>query len=541
MIPSVTRRLGPLLLAAVCAIVAGGGIVSSASAGAEGGETTIPVDPFVWHLDRDYPGAQEFDSDLPISRVLLKTHDTTDWMSTYDEHPLAVSGPEALALLIDLYEAQDIEVAAWFVPKGRDVETQLEMANEVLDAGVTALYADVEAFAGFCTPDCGFLAEAFWSELRAQRPEATLGVIYDPRDPWVDFSFAADWLANADVAVPMCYWESYSGQGAWGDPTGCVYQAYYRLQEMMDGQAIDYEPALQGNSTPERFVEAMEAAIDLGSERATVWRRGVVSQETWDAIESHSGILDPPCWLDVQNGCLLTEIEIAEAYVVEGGAAFAIPDEDVLEEMGYAPDDVDLAPDGFIASLPTIPEDDTLLAEHATTGIYVVYGGARVRVFDNPPVTTALLLDRRQLRIVPPGALEEIPTVPKDYSRFREESSDDEYVIIAGGKVVLSEEQVAALNSIGQAERLYVVPDGALDDLPVNQIVHGDVSCSGTLDVVDGLMLLKTVAGLPNPGVCSVTDNDCSGSATALDVLRVLRHVAGLPVAAIAGCPALGS
>jgi len=52
-------------------------------------------------LNRDYPGAEGNDLALPIRTVYIKTHDGTDWMSTYDPNPSAVSGPDALRNLID--------------------------------------------------------------------------------------------------------------------------------------------------------------------------------------------------------------------------------------------------------------------------------------------------------------------------------------------------------------------------------------------------------------------------------------------------------
>ena len=79
--------------------------------------------------------------------------------------------------------------------------------QQVLDSGVTALYADIEPFDGFCNLDCAYLAENFWWPLSASRPNANLGVIYDPR-PWFWEHRRLDrWLATANVALPMCYWE----------------------------------------------------------------------------------------------------------------------------------------------------------------------------------------------------------------------------------------------------------------------------------------------------------------------------------------------
>jgi hypothetical protein len=108
----------------------------------------LKVDPFIWQLDRDYPDGTPNDNTLPISTVYIKTHDGTDWMATYDTNPAAVTGPDAIRNLINVYGQQGIQVAAWFVPTGSDYNTQVQMAEQVIDSGVTALYADVEPFHG---------------------------------------------------------------------------------------------------------------------------------------------------------------------------------------------------------------------------------------------------------------------------------------------------------------------------------------------------------------------------------------------------------
>jgi len=148
----------------------------------------IEIETVVWQFAQDYPGVEGDDTLLPVGTVHIKTHDGTDWMSTYDGNSKAVTGPASLRRLIADYNAKGIEVVAWFVPKGVDVERQVAMAEAVLDTGVKALYADVEPFDGFCYWDCNYLAEQFWWRLRAERPEANLGVIYDPRSwTWQDW------------------------------------------------------------------------------------------------------------------------------------------------------------------------------------------------------------------------------------------------------------------------------------------------------------------------------------------------------------------
>ena len=101
----------------------------------------IEIETVVWQFGQDYPGVEGDDTLLPVGTVHVKTHDGTDWMSTYDGNSKAVTGPASLRRLIADYNAKGIEVVAWFVPKGVDVEDQVRMAEDVLDTGVKALYA----------------------------------------------------------------------------------------------------------------------------------------------------------------------------------------------------------------------------------------------------------------------------------------------------------------------------------------------------------------------------------------------------------------
>ena len=64
------------------------------------------IEPMIWQLDLDYPESTPSDASLPIHTVYIKTHDGTDWMSTYDDHPLAVAGPATIQSLINIYGNQ---------------------------------------------------------------------------------------------------------------------------------------------------------------------------------------------------------------------------------------------------------------------------------------------------------------------------------------------------------------------------------------------------------------------------------------------------
>ena len=113
----------------------------------------MKVAPVIWQLNADYPGSNPDDSQLPIDRVIVKTHDAVYWMSTFDSHPLAVSGPDAIRKLINVYGGQGITFDAWCVPKSQDVAGQPALANAVLGIkGVEALWFDLEPYQGFCAP-----------------------------------------------------------------------------------------------------------------------------------------------------------------------------------------------------------------------------------------------------------------------------------------------------------------------------------------------------------------------------------------------------
>jgi hypothetical protein len=508
-------------------------------AGSAGG---LQVEAFVWQLNKDYPGANPNDSNLPIRTVYLKTHDGTEWMAEYDDHPRAVSGAQSLRQLIETYASQDIRVAAWFVPKGRDVEKQLQMAKQVIDAGVEGLYADVEPFQGFCLEDCTFLARNFWSRLRAERPNAKLGVIYDPRPRWVEAAAIGEWLAHANDALPMCYWESYSGQGAWGEPGGCVEQAYVDLAAIARGRALEYVPVLQGNSTPARFTQAMDAAAGVGSQRVAVWRRGVVPADVWQAVATYVGPIERPCWVTLSDNCLVREASGQDVYVLQGGARFLVLNPAAVGKIGLEGSAVEVAPDRFLDTVPTIPRDGTLLTEEDSPDWQIVYGGARFRMAPQA-LAEAMGIDVSTLRRVPTGGLLQVPTVPNDYSRFQNWPQNQQFVVIAGQKIELGPARLGMLLASGKSLELYRVPEGSLDHIPNAVMRHGDVSCNTVVDTVDALYGLKHVAGLPHPGICvgASGDADCDADIDAVDSLILLRHLTGLAVDLPAGCGPFGS
>jgi hypothetical protein len=96
-------------------------------------------------------------------------------------------------------------------------------------------------------------------------------------------------------------------------------------------------------------------------------------------------------------------------------------------------------------------------------------------------------------------------------------------------------------------------PGGTPTPTPVpGGLIQGDVDCSGSVNSVDSLKILRFVAqlsvakgpGCPEIGnqVASLFgDVDCSGGVNSVDSLKLLRYVASLSVSQSNSCPAIGS
>ncbi|TMB99789.1 MAG: hypothetical protein E6J42_02365 [Chloroflexi bacterium] len=445
------------------------------------GASAIEIEPVVWQFADDYPGANGDDPALNVKTVYIKTHDGTDWMSAYDGTSSAISGPDRLRQVIDDYRSRGVDVIAWFVPKTQDVERQVQMAEEVLDTGVSGLYADIEPFPGFCDVDCNFLASYFWTQLRIERPQARLGVIYDPRPvSWGD-SAIWTWLASANVALPMCYWELFVDQPPWNDPAGCVQQASADLPYLAPGTGVEYVPMLQGDSSADKFLQALDASDGLGVKRVSVWRRGVMSPDVWTAALSRSQPGAPPllaapvaplapapqpavaCTAD---GCLLQEASSPTVYVISAGAKFAVPNADTAAALGLNLGYVNFVPDGALGSIASIPPDGTLFHELGSDQVYVMAGGARFPIFS--PDTITLLGNTSDIRTLPPGALEQIPTLPRDGIMLQEAGGSEQWQIAGGARFRIPDPASRdQLSAAGQLRESFLIPPYTVGQVPL--------------------------------------------------------------------------
>lgn len=120
--------------------------------------------------------------------------------------------------------------------------------------------------------------------------------------------------------------------------------------------------------------------------------------------------------------------------------------------------------------------------------------------------------------------------------------------------------EFAGCPEIGQLTTLsHVQPQlGAVAAQVAWELLWGDVNCSMTVNAVDGLRILRWVAGLRilQADVCyspdalvqiedgpevQWSDADCNGTISSVDALRIYRYVAGFDIRTIGDCPDPGA
>src|SRR4029453_5337989 len=211
----------------------------------------------------------------------------------------------------------------------------------------------------------------------------------DPR-PWTfQDSGTWKWLSAANAALPMCYWEFFREQRIWSDPAGWVRQAHSDLSWLAPGRPFDYIPMLEGDTSGDKFLTAMDAARSVGSAKVSIWRRGVVRPEVWEAAWN---IWEPtvavasawpsywvwsPCPWD---GCIIREVSSPALYILYSGAKFRIPSPEALAAMGRRSDDYWIVGDGMLQTVAGVPWDGTLVREAGSPVVYVVYAGAKFAI-----------------------------------------------------------------------------------------------------------------------------------------------------------------
>ena|GEM_PF-5331004 len=280
----------------------------------------LPHLSWVWEFSRD--GSPE-----DIVRVLkhhnlgviMKTHDGTNWMATYDLSPTAVTGPEQVRLLAQHFEEQGVPFHAWALVKGVDPILEAQMAAQVLDAGARSITLDLEPSSEWppefwqSTPEA---AVAFGQELRRLKPDAVVITAVDPR-PWaIPLIPLPEFASFSNALAPMAYWAIFSDQahlelyGLHGFPPG---PDGITPEFVLDVSAnvlkpynLPIQPVGDGSSAdPTAWTRFLNHASRTGMSGVSVWRQELIAPQVLallknkapripcDAVENPS-TTDPP-------------------------------------------------------------------------------------------------------------------------------------------------------------------------------------------------------------------------------------------------------
>jgi hypothetical protein len=244
-----------------------------------------PYLTWVWRFSTDGPAAQ-IAATLANARsgVIMKTHDKTDWMSKWDPHPDAVTGPERVAALGQLFESAGVPFHAYAVVEGLDPVKEAQMASEVFSAGARSLFIDLEPWQGYWkgTPDS---ARIFGEELRRLQPNATIITAIDPR-PWSLGGIPlAEFAAFSNALAPLVYWESFDTQSnrdaytksGYPPPEGPMTPEFVLdvSARVLQPYGLPLRPVGQGASDTARWTRFLDHSALTGMPELSVWRYGV--------------------------------------------------------------------------------------------------------------------------------------------------------------------------------------------------------------------------------------------------------------------------
>ncbi|WNG48092.1 hypothetical protein F0U60_31090 [Archangium minus] len=156
------------------------------------------------------------------------------------------------------------------------------------------------------------------------------------------------------------------------------------------------------------------------------------------------------------------------------------------------------------ATDPRFAPDGTLLRVSGTDTVYLVVGGAKVYVPSWDFLSNYYGLGEAHVREVSQTTLDAFPSIPREGTGLREENRDTVYAMYGGQKYPFAS-PLAAITSGFPAERVRVVPSGALSRIPTGRVFEQvDVNGDGCTDLVRTLNT-QGLLGL------SVSLSDCAG------------------------------
>ncbi|HEX5479495.1 MAG TPA: hypothetical protein VFY79_07215 [Dehalococcoidia bacterium] len=235
--------------------------------------------------------------------IMLKTHDGLDWMSTFDAHPSAVTGPAQVSSLAHMYEARGVPFHAWCVVKGIDPVAEANMAADVLAAGARSLTLDLEGGAGFWVGSADAAAQ-YGAQLRARSPYGRVDISIDPR-PWrINLVPMPQFIDMCDGISPQCYWDTFNSQSnidlyranGYASTAGMTPEFLMSATaDILAGYDRYVIPAGQGASTTTMFSRFVRAAWNNGMGTVSCWRYGVTPYDTLAYLgQNHAGLAPQP-------------------------------------------------------------------------------------------------------------------------------------------------------------------------------------------------------------------------------------------------------
>lgn len=232
----------------------------------------------LWHWKGDSLGEATID-DLAntmknwtpsADAVFIKTNDGTAWQGQFDKKPaMAINGTNDVAKWVTTMGNHGIEVHAWCVVKGVDVQAEAQRIISVCKVpGVQSMLLDVEPYAGYFQGDQNTVVQLMTAVRSGIGQQYHLGLAMDPRRAHYDRIFPDAWRLYVNSLHPYIYWEEM------GRPPIDVMDECYAV---WGNYGLPIIPALQGNAPPSEIRTAQDNARSVrGAPGVSYFRLGVM-------------------------------------------------------------------------------------------------------------------------------------------------------------------------------------------------------------------------------------------------------------------------
>ena len=269
-------------------------------------EDTPKHNMWVWRFDVDGPPDQVLERVRSSGMgVLLKTNEGHEWMSSVDDSPTAIMGPEKVHEMVNYFESAGVPFHAWCVVKGLNPVREAEICSDVLNAGARSMTFDLEPPEGhhYWQADRATALE-FGREMRRLQPNARLGVAPDAR-PWqIDAVPLVEFASFCDEILPQSYWQTFNSptnrrflteRGYYIGPEGVTPEVVLdatadKLRPL--GRVI--RPIGQGTANAAEWERFVRHAYSLEMDSVSVWRYGTASGDVWPTLAALAPVPPAP-------------------------------------------------------------------------------------------------------------------------------------------------------------------------------------------------------------------------------------------------------